>query len=327
MASTVIVALPGVDDKVQRISSEKVPHLTLCFLGENVPAEDLADIVTYVQHAASQLSPFGLTVDYRGTLGADEADVLFFEKNERAMGFDRIADFRHYLLLNDAVKRAYDSVEQFPEWTPHLTLGYPEAPAKEDTADYPGIHYVQFDRIAVWLGDFDGPEFRLEYESDMMEVSMSNTTAASRGASAVAEMFHYGKKGMRWGVTTVDKASKPTLTREKDLRVTKSSNVTVTQRKPGRYAKAKGGKRLRATDDAVKAVAARQKAKKSTTDALTNDELRAAVERMNLEQQYAKLDAKTKRRGQGFVSQLFQSPAARKTTSDLLKRASAANAA
>lgn len=323
--SVVIVALPSVDDKVYRISSEKVPHLTLCFLGEDVGADAAAEIVTFVQHAASQLSPFGLTVDYRGTLGPDEADVVFFEKD--SWSFPRISSFRAHLLQNDTIQKAYQSVEQYPEWTPHLTLGYPETPAKPDESEYPGIHHVQFDRIAVWIGDFEGPEFRLKYDDYSMEVAMSDMTTVGLGESAVKELFHYGVKGMRWGVTTVDKATKPTLTREKQMRVLKTKDVTVTQRRPGTYVKTKGGQRHKATDDAVKAAAARQKAKKSTTDSLTNDELKAAVERMQLEQKYQQLNAKTKRRGEGFLRQLFQSPEARKTTNDLLKRVAEANKA
>lgn len=135
---------------------------------------------------------------------------------------------------------------------------------------------------------------------------------------------HYGVKGMKWGVTTVDRASTVTLTREKKA-LLNSKDVTVTQRRAGTYVKTKGGKRQKASDDAVKAHAGRQKAKKSTTDALTNDELKAVVERLRLEQEYAKLDAKVKRRGQNFVLQLLQSPEGRRTTKDLLARSAELN--
>lgn len=521
--ATVIVALPPVDDRINKRSSEEVPHLTLLYLGD---VELSAEAVLYVQHAAKELSPFGLSVDYRGTLGEDEADVIFFEKT--AWDMDRISSFRHHLLLNDEIKAAYDAAPQHnehPDWTPHLTLGYPATPAPEpEDEDARRIYYVDFDRIAVWTGDFEGPEFRLKYSHSGMDevMAMSDISTTERGSNAVAELFHYGKKGMRWGVrnnlkpgsgegnsgghdpslsarqrkkddkwrykvnldapgltksvkyadkasfdainkkpeykdldftkpsplhtkyqneindvwakamtsyvakkhgvtnpsktkkmewswnaehqsysskmvsvgvkhaedvdvepetvlindedgyvtgfiigiresedkeaamssmsergasaadqvlkhygkkgmrwgvTTVDKASKPTLTREKDMRVMNTKDVTVTQRKPGKYVKTKGGQRQKATDDAVKAAAARQKAKKSTTDALTNDELKAAVERMNLEKNYAKLDSQVQRRGQGFISRLFQSSEARSATADLLKRVAETNAA
>lgn len=195
MSKTVIVALPRVDDKVYKISSEKVPHLTLAFLGDQVGGEQLAEVVTYVQHAASQLSPFGLTVDYRGTLGADAADVLFFENGP--FDAERIKDFRHYLLLNDTIRKMYDSVEQFPEWTPHLTLGFPETPANEDDSDYPGINYVSFDRIAVWFGNYEGPEFRLKYDDHALD---SAAWTAMSPDEAAKQLFHFGVKGMKWGV-------------------------------------------------------------------------------------------------------------------------------
>ena len=499
MDGTAIVAIPSVDDKVNQLSSEKIPHMTLCYLGDlsSASADDLMRIMGFVQHAASQLSPFYMTVDHRGTLGPDDADVLFFDK--RGWSFPRIADFQQYLLMDNTIRRLYDSVEQYPEWTPHLTLGYPGSPAKKDDSDHPGIHNVEFDRIAVWYGDFEGPTFRLKYDDYGMEVTMSDMTTAKLGEQATRELFHqgvkgmkwgvrkqrradkrsakqvqkaakklakadakweksiyttpkaiavhnamvdhfnarigalndkhpdanvfdepdtpaskaymqdimslsdqsyaaavksvhgsspsgkkraefvsdewgarvevrssevkhaatddepdlvvllrregghvveantaaaaishsedvedflahYGVKGMKWGVTTVDKASQPTLTREKKA-LRDSKDITVSQRKAGKYATARGGQRQKASDDAVKAVAARQKAKKSTTDSLTNDELKAANERMRLEQEYHKLNAKTKRRGESFIAQLFQSKEHRSVTADLTARA------
>lgn len=203
MGSTVIVALPAVDDKVNRISSEKVPHLTLMFLGEDqLDSEQML----YVQHAADLLDPFGLSVDYRGTLGPESADVLFFKKDN--WDLKNIAEFRHYLLLDDKIKRMYDSVEQWPEWTPHVTLGYPATPAHEDTDEYPGVNYVNFDRIAVWNDDYAGPEFRLEYDNSGLEVAMSTASTSERGAQAAAEIFHYGTKGMKWGVRKAEGAQK-----------------------------------------------------------------------------------------------------------------------
>lgn len=504
MADTVIVALPPVDDRVMKVSSEEVAHLTLLYLGS---VELSAEAVLYIQHACSELSPFGATVDYRGILGEDNADVLFFEDN--AYDLKRVREFRHYLLLNDEIKRAYDSAVQFPEWTPHLTLGYPETPANEDDEDYK-LSYVHFDRIAVWNDDFSGPEFRLKYEDYAMEVAMSDISTVDRGETAVDEIFHFGVKGMKWGVRNNDsgggrgkfkrgltkanaaleaggkviregekkliflpqenrnKAASATQTqvlaaartinkspqfKGKDLkgntrlrnaymkkveaaakdiyadelgiarteawadflgtkvdttsmRITAISNrvqhaeeddgletlmemnfdfdelghiikvnvpdkylshtgpdielfhygvkgmkwgvtrksdgtvevnqtkvkkslrktdqpVTVTQRKAGTYVKTKGGKRQTASNDAVKAQAGRQVAKKSTTDALSNKQLKDTIERMRLEQEFKKLDSKVSRRGRGFVGSFLQSPAAKQAAEDLLKKAQA----
>jgi 2'-5' RNA ligase len=193
-----IVAIPAEDDYVWRISSEKVPHCTLLFLGE---AEDkpVDRISAFLGHAvrSADFSPFGLSVDHRGILGDDKADVLFFKRDRYS--FKRFEEFRGQLLKNNDIRDAYDSVEQFPEWQPHLTLGYPETPAKPDKRDYPGIQWVQFDRIALWTGNYDGPWFRLEYNDDLAEVAMSSV--ADAGQEFVLE--HFGVKGMKWGVRKV----------------------------------------------------------------------------------------------------------------------------
>ncbi len=183
-----IVALPSVDDYVWKISSEEKPHLTILFLGDQVSDSDQAQIAQFLQHAAeTSLTRFGLSVSKRGTLGEDSADVLFFEKS-----FAKdVANFRGFLLQNELINKAYHATPQFDGWTPHLTLGYPETPAKEDDRDY-GISWVNFDRVALWTGEYDGPEF------DLKEYPMAEDVAWAEQMDDV--LAHYGVKGMRWGV-------------------------------------------------------------------------------------------------------------------------------
>jgi hypothetical protein len=187
---------------------------------------------------------------------------------------------------------------------------------------------IEIRNVDVKHADDDVPDLVVLVKVEDGHVVEANKAELAAKHSDTIEDFlaHYGVKGMRWGVTTVDKASRPTLTREKQTRVMNTKDVTVTQRKAGTYVKARGGQRQKATDDAVKAHAARQKAKKSTTDALTNDELRAANERMKLEQSYHQLNAKTKRRGESFISALFMSPASRALATDVRKQINAASA-
>ncbi len=204
MSKLVIVAIPEQDDFVWQVSSEKVPHITLLFLGDADTNQDSEEIVQFVEHAATTMSPFYMDADYRGTLGKDDADVIFFEKG---WDYKAVSAFRDQLLTNTYIKQAYNSTEQFPEWTPHLTLGYPATPAKtseeETRTRYARhIHAVSFDRIAVWFGDFEGPEFRLTHKfADVPDMSMSSMSAAD-----AKELLHYGKKGMKWGVIR-DKAT------------------------------------------------------------------------------------------------------------------------
>lgn len=95
---------------------------------------------------------------------------------------------------------------------------------------------------------------------------------------------HYGVKGMKWGV--------------------RKSEVTLSTT-PGKKVRGSGGYDLEAHDDAKKAATYKQKAKKSTTDALSNKELQDLVLRMNLEQQYKRLSESDMSYGEKFVRQMF----------------------
>jgi hypothetical protein len=99
---------------------------------------------------------------------------------------------------------------------------------------------------------------------------------------------------MKWGVRKADRSA---------------TDVVVTQKKPGTRVSTSGGKNQPASEDAKNAAAARQKAKSSTTDSLSNKELQDLVRRMNLEQQYSDLMSKRSSsplaKGQRFVKDLL----------------------
>ena len=101
-------------------------------------------------------------------------------------------------------------------------------------------------------------------------------------------LAHYGVKGMRWGV-----------------RKDRSAQEVTVYTRPGKKAVASGGKHHKPTAEAMQTVATRQKSKRSTTDSLTNAELKTAVERMRLEQQYNKLTGDNLTLGQKFVKFLI----------------------
>lgn len=259
----VIVAIPRDDDYVWKISSEKVPHMTLCYLGEpDLEPEQLANMTEYVGHATSQLHRFWMSVDRRGKLGPNDADVLFFDKGINHKLMNR---FRSNLLANDEINAAYQSAEQYPEWTPHLTLGYPESPAKPDARDY-GFNGVEFDKISLWTSDFEGPTFQIpSYDHDSMEVAMSVQDLIGRGEEYLE---HYGVKGMKWGK------------RRARIQNARSS-------------------------DFIQVKDIRDKAKSTKTSSLSNQELQTAITRMNLEQQFTRLNPTKRKKGQAFVKALL----------------------
>lgn len=314
MSNLVIVAIPSEDDYVWKISSEKIPHMTLLFLGELGQVRNVAQIASFVQHAAStSLKRFGMEVERRGTLGDDEADVLFFDKKWAT----EVSNFRHFLLQDDNIRTAYDSVEQFPEWHPHLTLGYPATPAKEDDRDYPGLHWVNFDKIGFWFGDYDGLEIPLkDYDWDM-EVSMSTL---STGKEAVENaLAHYGVKGMKWGVRKSD-GSHP------------EAVAVRTKVKPRSHMKTKvatrGGRAHPAVPEAIAAREKQQVLKKSGVNALTNKDLQDLSTRLNLEQNVLRLaGTKTNKAGKQWAEQELKKHGSAEVARVMAKRAAKLGAA
>lgn len=312
--STVIVALPAEDDPVYRISSEDVPHMTLLFLGDKSGDADFVQhVFDFISHVSDvMLTRFGLDVDRRGTLGPEDADVLFF--NQQTYDIRPVTAARNALLADSQIKAAFDANDQFPEWQPHLTLGYPDAPAKDDEKLLP-IYWVKFDRLALWTGNSEGPEFLLKAPgSQYPELAQSDETRSFAGV----ELAHHGVKGMRWGVRTSrggyervgsgtagnfkEKASDhihSTKSKiDKEVKERTGKDVVVRQ-KPGNYINTVGGNKHEAHEDAVNARTSKQIAKKSTTDALSNKELQNLVTRMNLEQQYKNLSEQEDRRSEG----------------------------
>lgn len=117
---------------------------------------------------------------------------------------------------------------------------------------------------------------------------------------------HHGVMGMKWGVrrtreqlagrssgTKLDKIKnfgrKTKETGSKAAtKVTGPQKVSLSKDGSGELT-ARGGKRQGPTEDAIKTAVTKQKAKMSSTDAISTKDLQDLVNRMNLEQQYAKL--------------------------------------
>ena len=276
MSECVIVALPTEAHRINKISSEKMAHMTLIYLGELSEDVDTANIAEYVQHAASMFHPFYASVERRGVLGKDNADVLFFYKQE----LSHVEEFRATLLQNDQIKTAYDLADQYPSWTPHVTLGYPDAPARQlpapsvysPSGDLGRDEYVEFDRIAIWFGDFDGPEFRLEEDRSLM----------IQKEEALEFLAHYGVKGMKWGVRR-NRGSSGSSSKGQ-------ANASDASSKPKKPIKRQENL-SRYSDDKL----ASKISEKKGLDALSDAELSKLTKRMQLEQSYRELSAKRPR--------------------------------
>lgn len=282
MSSLVIVAIPEDDSPVWRLSSEKVPHMTMLFLGEDVSDEAAARIAQFLQHMSdSSLTKFTMEIDYRGTLGEEDADVFFFSKSEHAWGYEKAASARQTMLQQKDIQVAYNAADQYPEWTPHLTLGYPETPANEiEEPDERHIYGVMFDRIALWTGDYDGPEFRLKSEYDTSLLMSENVEDF---------LEHYGIKGMKWGIrrSRAELGYGPPGEKKggvlSRLRRKKSSGGGSVG--SGKSSETKSDERKASEDiseDAMNFIKASQK----PPNALSNQEIQILLTRANLNKQY-----------------------------------------
>jgi len=158
----VIVAIPAQDDPIWNASSEPKPHMTMIWLGkQEFTPEQWGSILGGVKGAAMEFGaaegPQELAVTSREPLGDDDADVLMLDPGP-------MTRLRDYMLTHETIKAAHDAVDQYPQWTPHLTLGYPTTPAKGEPGET-----IRFDRLAVWDGDYEGEEYPMSVavEEDM----------------------------------------------------------------------------------------------------------------------------------------------------------------
>lgn len=298
-----IVAIPQERSRIHKISTEKRAHMTLLFLGENTPDVDLELIRGHVEHVAKQ--SFGnlyMEVSERGVLGDDKADVLFLSK--KSLWFQNANHLRNQLLQNEVINKLFHSTDQYPEWLPHVTLGYPKSPAKEKVDE----DYISFDRLALWVGDYTGEEFKLSSSDNVVE---SDWTMHSNDDLIDNVLMHYGVKGMKWGrrksESSGGKESAVSRLKKKLAGPDGPEDVSVTVT-PGKRVSTTGGRKQNASDDAITAAKSKQVAKKSSIDALSNQELQALVTRMNLEQQYSQLSEKNKSAGRKTVEKLLGAP-------------------
>lgn len=163
-----VFLIPQADDPIVAASSEPA-HLTTVGLGsmEDLDEDTINAMITEVRaYAATLDGPVVVPVRERGTLGDEDADVQFLEKT------DSLVALREGLLeASPTVAKVMNSVEQFPDWTPHVTLGYPETPA---AGEYDG-DAVTFDRVGFWIGP--------DQDDYPMGDTVSTTNAASLAAA------------------------------------------------------------------------------------------------------------------------------------------------
>lgn len=114
------------------------------------------------------------------------------------------------------------------------------------------------------------------------------------------ELAHIGVKGMKWGVRKRRDSTSEAAPDHEAVTVVRTSSGKVST---------SGGRGHGMSEDAVNAVAIRQKARSSGRDSLSNKEMQAIITRMELEGKYAKVmaaNAAPKSKGRQLVEQLLK---------------------
>jgi hypothetical protein len=152
----VIVGLPAEGDPIYGVSSEQPPHLTMIYLSVDF-IEQAAQILA---GEAPKYEPTTVEVTETGELGDGGAQVA----HVNPLG---LADVREVLLTYEPIFQGVEAMEQYPEWTPHVTLGYPETPPL--SGDVPDT--ITIDRLAILDGSGAlHSEYRLGEAMDETEV-------------------------------------------------------------------------------------------------------------------------------------------------------------
>ena len=257
MDKSVIIALTfDQRDEIHLASTEKIPHCTMIYMTSPSSPEEAQAVSEHVAEVARINQPLYINVTGRGTLGPDEADVLFLDRKNESL-----QELRYHLLSDPTIRRLRDGAAQYDEWTPHVTLGYPTSPSKVKTFKSYSLMGVA---LEVWFGEFEGPKYVLNNDlMESLEVQMSGTDRLG------ALLEHHGIKGMKWGIRRSDK--------ELGNEPTESSQDRYESLK--KAIKKKGAKSLSDQDlqfvnqrtNAIKQATKATERKKSTTEKILRD--------------------------------------------------------
>lgn len=137
--SAVIVAVPAVTTPLPRAPGEEL-HCTLAYV-ENPDDVMMMALLELAQQTAGVFPPFDAEISGHGRLGDQDAAVLLLESDDLA-GL-------HTVIEDDACVPE----SKFPNWIPHLTLGWGDGFSIEtlDMSTLP--ERITFDTLAVWSGD------------------------------------------------------------------------------------------------------------------------------------------------------------------------------
>lgn len=190
-----IMALPAPLENIRLVGDED-KHATLLFFGETSTLPDDAKnvLVESVKLACAMLFPFSEAIRDISRLGDDTPPALVVKLSDR-----HLSQVRNLFVMNPTVKGYLDNTQQFPSFTPHVTLGHPDYAEEMDQRVLARqLYRVNFDRLAVWWNDE-------RIECSLTQMIDGDSVAMSEAVENFLE--HFGVKGQKWGVTRAKSSS------------------------------------------------------------------------------------------------------------------------
>lgn len=271
-----IMATPAPLEPIRLVGNEE-KHATLLYFGETntLPANARQMLLDSVEQASQMLFPFEERVHEVTRLGNDNPPALVAK-----LRGDSLTQIRNLFLMNPEVKGYLSNTQQFPSFTPHVTLGYPDF-AEEVLLKVlmQQIWRVNFDRLSVWWNDerFDFNFGLAESDSLAMSDAVNNFLAAYVEVDPDNDAEQHGVKGQRWGIR-----------RKVD---TSTGLVARTD-----------------SADQIHATRIAKKLKSGGTGALSNKDLKDFSERIRLEQEFNRANTSAEaQKGQSFVTRFLKS--------------------
>jgi len=145
MAALMLSVPPQAADslKVLPVPLEDDPHVTIIYLGDDVPVETLGELVPTIYGVTSSAKPFLVSTQTVGTFPEGNNGVPVIALVE-APALHQLKD--RLCAALDSVGYAYD--KKFPEYKPHVTLAYGPSHVAGLQASIPP---VSWDAMDLWL--------------------------------------------------------------------------------------------------------------------------------------------------------------------------------
>jgi len=192
----VIVALPPALDPVRLVGDEE-KHATILYFGDtaSLPADAKTTILESLATVANLFMPFAEETIGVERLGSDVPPALVAKLSNRCLG-----KIRDTFQVNPSIVSYMSNGTQYPQYTPHVTLGYPDFQAEVGLKELTKTLYeIRFDRLALWWDDE-----RIEFPLGAQDRGMMRALSQDAMAKVGDFLEHHGIKGMKWGVRRKD---------------------------------------------------------------------------------------------------------------------------